>query len=380
MKSKLKAKVIRKFALQVIMVALAGVVGGITFKTFFESNGIIPTGISGLSLIIHNLFANASINIPTSVVYTVINVIIFSVALKLFGWKFLLLSIIGTATYTLSMQFGDFAYVLQGGNDDKLLYAIVGAMIYGLSIGVAFRFGGSTGGSEVGGTIINKFFPRLKTGYCLMVFNIIVIILTAIFGGVSTCLYALVITVISSLTTNLVLDGSKRIVSMYIITNKDEEISQMILNNFHRGVTKIDAIGEFSKQKRSILITLIPHSKLSQFKKAIVEIDKNAFMFSSIAMETIGEGHIVDKKSPFKTKVKNSKISLKSEKSYKRTRFKNKKRLAKSLKFRKYQKTQSGKIYKSQKKIYKNSKQGQENSCAVKKKYILKNKNNLNNI
>ena len=374
MKSKLKAKVIRKFALQVIMVALAGVVAGITFKTFFESNGIIPTGISGLALIIHNLFANASINIPTSIVYTVINVIIFSVALKLFGWKFLVLSIIGTVTYTLSMQFGDFAYVLQGGNDDKLLYAIVGAMIYGLSIGVAFRFGGSTGGSEVGGTIINKFFPRLKTGYCLMAFNICVIILTAIFGGISTCLYALVITVISSLTTNLVLDGSKRIVSMYIVTDKDEEISQVILNNFHRGVTKIDAVGEFSKQNKSILITLIPHSKLSQFKKTIVEIDKNAFMFSSIAMETIGEGNIVDKKSPFKTKVKNSKISLKSENSYKRTRFKNKKRLAKSLKLRKYQKSQLDKIQKSQKKIYKNSKQGQENSCAVKKKYILKNK------
>ena len=372
MKSKLKAKVIRKFALQVIMVALAGVVAGITFKTFFESNDIIPTGISGLALIIHNLFANASINIPTSIVYTVINVIIFSVALKLFGWKFLVLSIIGTVTYTLSMHFGDFAYVLQGGNDDKLLYAIVGAMIYGLSIGVAFRFGGSTGGSEVGGTIINKFFPRLKTGYCLMVFNICVIILTAIFGGISTCLYALVITVISSLTTNLVLDGSKRIVSMYIVTDKDEEISQVILNNFHRGVTKIDAVGEFSKQNKSILITLIPHSKLSQFKKTIVEIDKNAFMFSSIAMETIGEGNIVDKKSPFKTKVKNSKISLKSENSYKRTRFKNKKRLAKSLKLRKYQKSQLDKIQKSQKKIYKNSKQGQENSCAVKKKYILK--------
>lgn len=358
------------------MVALSGIVGGITFKTFFESHDIIPTGISGLSLIIHNLFADASINIPTSVVYTLINVAIFAVALKIFGWKFLVLSIIGTITYTLSMQFGDFSYVLQGGSGDKLLYAIVGAMIYGISVGTAFRFGGSTGGSEIGGAIINKIFPRLKTGYCMMVFNILIIILTAIFGGISTCLYALVITVISSLTTNLVLDGSKRIVSMYIITDKEEEISQMILNNFHRGVTKLDAIGEFSKQKKSILITLIPHSKLSQFKKAIVEIDKNAFMFSSIAMETVGEGYIVDKKSPFKTKVKNAKIFLKHENIYKRLHLKNKKRLAKSLKLRKYQKNHD-KIYKSKWKKYNNSRQGQENSCENKKKYALKNKNNF---
>ena len=377
MLTKIKAKVIKKFTLQVLIVAMAGIVGGITFKTFFESNGIIPTGISGLSLIIHNLFANASINIPTSIVYTVINVIIFSVALKLFGWKFLVLSIIGTVTYTLSMQFGDFSYLLQGGNNDKLLYAIVGAMIYGLSIGVAFRFGGSTGGSEVSGTILNKFFPKLKTGYCLMVFNIFIIILTAISAGISTCLYALVITVISSLTTNLILDGSKRIIFMYIVTDKDEEISQLILNNFHRGVTKINAVGEFSKKNKSILITLIPHSKLAQFKKAIVEIDKDAFMFSSIAMETIGEGYIVDKKSPFKTKVKSSSSKLKDCQKYRRTSFKNKKRLAKSLKLKRFDKIQSDEY--SQKKNTKRylPKTKYIKSTNKKKKNFRKNKNHI---
>ena len=75
-------KDILKFALQILAIALAGLVGGSAFKTFFEAVGIIPTGISGFSLIIHNLFLNGNINIPTSVFYLIFNSLIFLLALK----------------------------------------------------------------------------------------------------------------------------------------------------------------------------------------------------------------------------------------------------------------------------------------------------------
>ena len=75
-----------KFIIQIITIAFAGLVGGCAFKTFFESVGIIPTGLSGFSLIIHNLISNAGVEIPTSVIYLIINAISFLIALKVFGW------------------------------------------------------------------------------------------------------------------------------------------------------------------------------------------------------------------------------------------------------------------------------------------------------
>ena len=324
-------KDVKKFTLQFLIVALAGVFGGITFKTFFESQNIIPTGFSGLALIIHNLFLSISVSIPTSIIYLLINVVIFTIALKVFGWKFLILSLVGTATYTICMQFGNFSFILENSEQDKLLFSIVGAMLSGISIGLAFRFGGSTGGSEICGNLINKLFPKIKTGYCLMFINLLVLVLSAITSGLSTFLYALLITVINALTTNLVLDGSKRIVAIYIVTNKEEEISKSILNKFHRGVTKIDAEGEFSKSKKSLLLTLVPNNQLSHMKKIIYEIDKDAFMYSSIAIETIGESEIAKKMSYFKTKIKNSRINLKSCLKYKKIKYKNRKKLLKYL-------------------------------------------------
>lgn len=322
-------KEVNKFVLQIIVVAMAGLIGGSTFKTFFDPAGIIPSGITGFAQIIHNLLEKASIIIPTSIVYLIINIIIFSFAFKIFGWKFLVLSGIGVGTYALGIQFG----AIPGINDvakeniDVLLYAVVGAIIYGLTIGTAFRFGGSTGGSDIAAAIINRYIPSIKTGYCLLIINAIVIILTAITSGLSTCLYAVVVAVISSMTTNLVLEGSKRVVSFYIICNKDEEIANAIFEKFKRGVTRLEAKGMYSKQNKAMLLCLIPNENAHEMKKVVKEIDEDAFVFSASVAETIGEGNFMKEMSKFKTKIKNSQQSLKNKIKYNKYKIDKKHRL-----------------------------------------------------
>ena len=312
-------KNIYKFISQILIIAFAGILGGSAFKTFFESVGIIPTGLSGFSLVIHNLFLKANISIPTSVIYLLINTILFAVALKVFGWKFLVLSGVGIGFYTLGMQFGAIPGIADVDNPDLLLYCIVGGMIMGLTIGLALRFGGSTGGSDVAGALINKYFPAIKTGYCLLGLNAIVIILSVVStGSLYIGLYALIMTIISSLATNLVLDDSKRVVSFYIICDKDNEIAEAILNRFHRGVTKLDAQGVFSKKEKSMLLSLIPKGQAHEMKKLIKEIDPNAFVFSSAVTETLGDGNFMKEASIFKNKILNAHENIKINFTYKR--------------------------------------------------------------
>lgn len=311
---------ITKFILQALAIAVAGLIGGCAFKTFFESAGIIPTGLSGFSLIIHNLFLKGNINLPTSAIYLIINSVIFLVALKVFGWKFLLLSGIGIGFYTLAMQFGDFSYLLiidDSQSTDLLLYCIVGGLIMGLTIGVALRCGGSTGGSDIAGALINKFFPSIKTGYCLLGINAIVIILSVVTSGSFMMgLYALVSTIISSMATNLVLDDSKQVVAFYIICDKPQEIADAILTRFKRGVTKLDAQGMFSHKEKTMLLSLIPKGQAHDMKKLVKKVDENAFVYSSTVTETLGDGDFMKEQSIFKNKVNLAKIKLKTTNKY----------------------------------------------------------------
>lgn len=310
-----------KFLLQILVVALASLGGGISFKNFFESAGIIPTGFSGLSMIIVNALSSIGANIPTAVIYLSINLVLFFFAFRIFGWRFLVLSGVGTGFYTLAMQFGSFAPIVEIGESGKdlLLFAIVGAMLSGLAVGVAMKYGGSTGGSDIAGTIINRYFPKIKTGYCILMINVVVILLTIISTGqIELALYALVTSVISSLATNLVLDGSKRIVAYYIICDNDEEIANAILEKYHRGVTSLEAKGMFSKKSKSMLLCVIPYAQTADFKSMVNKIDNNAFLFSAPVTETMGDGNFLKENSIFKNKVRKSNNCLKNSVRYSR--------------------------------------------------------------
>lgn len=301
---KIKSKQTRevlKFLLTVLGVAVIGFVGGCAFKTFFESQDIIPTGMSGFALIIHNLIFQAGLNIPTAIIYLVLNAIVFLLALKSFGWKFLVLSGVGMGAYTLAMQFGLISAIIA--TPDKLLFAIVGGLLSGLCVGLALRLGGSTGGSDVLGALVNHKFPKIKTGYCILGFNILVLILSVATSGIQTGLYAVLVSLISSLATNFVLDSAKSVVAYHIVCDKGDEIAQAIMTKYHRGVTEIDVRGAYSLTDKKMLLVLIPSSQAVEMKKLISSIDEKAFVFSSLVTETIGQGNFLKEKSVLQNRI-----------------------------------------------------------------------------
>lgn len=311
-------KDIKKFILQIFIVAVVALVGGAAFRNFFEESGIIPTGISGLAVIIRSGLAQIGLDLPTSVVYLALNLILFAFAFKIMGWRFLVLTGIGMACYTLGMQFLAIPQLIAATGEDKLLSCLVGASITGMMVGVAIKFGGSTGGSDIAGVIINRYFPKIKTGYCLLMINAVVLTLSIVVGGLQTGLYALVVSVVNAVATNTVLDVSKRVVAFYIICDKDEEIAQAILERYHRGVTRLEAVGMFSKKNKSILLSLVPNDDSRDMKKLVNSIDENAFVFSAPVTETVGDGSFMKEMSVFKNKTRKAKRNLKNKSKYQR--------------------------------------------------------------
>ena len=128
------------------------------------------------------------------------------------------------------------------------------------------------------------------------------------------------------------LDGSKRVIAHYIICDKDEEIAHALLERYHRGVTKLDGTGMFSKKNKSILLCLLPNEQSTEMKRIVSSIDENCFVFSSIVTETIGSGEFMKEQSIFKNKIRIAEKTLKTENKYQR------KELIKKLKLKRRQK------------------------------------------
>ena len=315
-------KDIKKLIMQILLVSVVAMVAGASFKNFFASSdfagtgSIIPTGFSGLAEIIRRGILLLGADVPTAAIYLAINIILFAFAFKIMGWKFLLLSGIGMGFYTVGMQFIEIPALVEAIAHDKLLACVVGASISGLCVGVAIKFGGSTGGSDIAGIIINRYFPKIKTGYCLLMINAVVLTLSIIVGGIQTGLYALVVAVVNAVATNIVLDGSKRVMAFYIICDKDEQIAEAILQKYHRGVTRLEAVGMFSKKGKAMLLCLVPNDNAREMKKLVNDIDENAFVFSAPVTETVGDGNFMKEMSVFKNKVRKATKSIKSKKKF----------------------------------------------------------------
>jgi len=275
-----------RFAIQVVAIMLGCFIMGLGYSSFYLPNSITPSGFFGLATIFSTLFARADIIISPSIIYILMNVILFFIALRFFGWKFTLLTIIGVASYSLA---SDYASIPSLTSNDALLSALLGGAFMGCGVGIVMRFGGSTGGSDIVALLINKYKPNFKTGTCSFVVNVIVLILSILVYGMNSTLYAIISIFVSGRLTDFMLNGTKSARAYYIICDKDEEIASAILKTFQRGVTRINVEGVFSNKQKKMLVVLIANHQAPHMKEIVKQIDPRAFVYSTGVREALGE-------------------------------------------------------------------------------------------
>lgn len=115
------------------------------------------------------------------------------------------------------------------------------------------------------------------------------IITTAIFTfGITKSMYAVIALYISSTITDRVILGISNNKSFYIITDKEEEVCEFIIQNLHHSVTIINAKGGYSNKNKKLLLCVIPTKEYFLVKEVVLEIDKNAFFLITDSYEAVG--------------------------------------------------------------------------------------------
>jgi len=277
--------------INILFIVLGTVVMAFAFNVFLFPNDISPSGFSGLSAILSILLAKIGINIPTSAIYLLLNAVLYIIAYRLLGKKFALMALIGILSFSVALELMALIPLVVEG--DLLVCAIYGAGIMGLGTGLVLRNNGSTGGSDLLALIIRSKTQVLTTGQIMMALNIIVLALSCITYGFGPLMYSIITLALSSVVTDLVIDGATGVRAYYVFTTKKEEVCKAIYEQIGRGVTQIKAEGMYTHTERDILLCLLNKYRAPLLKHIVHKIDEEAFVFCTPVSEVIGRGFSV---------------------------------------------------------------------------------------
>lgn len=280
-----------KQAISYISVIAVAILLAFNYHIFIVQNNFAPAGLNGIATMIQYKtgfsisYMSLLINIPLSV-------FAFFLVERAFAVKTLLFSLTYSGVFLLLQNAGlDFIQYNAEGHD-TIYPVIISGVISGVVYGTCFRNNASTGGTDVVSRYINKIKPNTNFFFVTFTLNAIVALISLFVYSESRVDYkpvALCITYcfISTFVGNQILKGTKTAYKFTIITTHADEITQEIASVLRHSATKMDAVGTYSGEEKSVLICVVNKHQLNDFQTIIAKYDET-FSFYEVINETYG--------------------------------------------------------------------------------------------
>ena len=173
---------------------------------------------------------------------------------------------------------------------DYFLNTVVAGIIYGVAIGLIFRSGATSGGSDIISMILHKY-TKISLGTLVMIVDGVITLSTLVaFGDIRLPIYSIIIIFIESKVIDMIVDGMKSYKTMFIITDNLEPVRDYILNELERGATCITGTGLYQGNQRQMIYVSLNRSDMIKLRSALYHIDPNAFVNIMESSEILGEG------------------------------------------------------------------------------------------
>lgn len=255
----------------------------------FDAAGMVTGGFSGIAIIVKagtkGLYGNG---VPLWVTNLVLNVPVFILAAKIKGFSFVKKALMGDISLTVWLAVLP-AWKL---SEDIFLAALYGGILQGVGIGLVFLGGGTTGGTDLFAAIIQKYMKHYSIAQVMQFVDGAVVVVGMYVFGVERALYAIIAVYLVTKVSDGIIAGLKFSKAVYIITDKPDEVSRMVMEDIDRGITGIRAKGMYSGNDKLMLFCVVGKKELVHLKEMIDEIDPKAFVIVGDAREVHGEGFI----------------------------------------------------------------------------------------
>ncbi len=268
------------------IIAIGMVSYAIGWNLFLLPTNVTASGLPGISSIIY-----WATGIPVQVPYFVINTCLLIAALKILGRKFCAKTIFAVITLTALTSFcSQYMKDIQLLQDQPLWAAILGAVFCGCGVGLGLSSGGSTGGTDIVATIVNKY-RDISLGRVIMICDLFIISSSYfVVHDLEKVLYGYVVLYVQAFCIDQVVNSRRRSVQFFIISKKYIEIGKRINVDAQRGVTVVDASGFYSGQEVKMLFVLAKQRQSQTIFRLIEEIDPQAFVSQSAVIGVYGNG------------------------------------------------------------------------------------------
>lgn len=269
------------YVVQYLQLIIGCAIAAVGFNVFLKPNQIASGGMVGISLIVKELF-----NIEPAITQWGGNMALLLVGLFLLGKKYILRTVLGSVILPL---FIFFTRNLNAVTLNPLLGSIYGGLLAGIGLGLVFKSDGSTGGTSILASIVNKYLG-ISLGNSQGLIDASVIIAAAFVFDGEKALYAIISLFITSKAIDLIQLGFSGSKVAFIVSKESEIIKEYVLKNLDRGVTKLSGFGGYTEEERTILMVVMDKSEINRFKDLIKSIDPKAFIIISDTHEVLGQG------------------------------------------------------------------------------------------
>ncbi len=264
------------------------------YVLFVNPNKIVPGGIYGISIVIHHLskgvFSWAPEGLPLGITALCFNIPLTIIGTRILGPKFgakTVTAFILTSVYVDLIQYynGDTPLV-----KDVLVSCIFGGLLIGLGVAMTFKAKATSGGSDVIAMLLSKFLSRPIGQMMMIVDACIVIIGFVAFADWQVPLYSWITIYVMGKVIDTALHGFSYEKTLFIVSEKYEEIRERLVYKIQRGGTFLQGEGMYSQAEKKIIFTVVSPRELSMLQEYIHEIDPEAFIAVLDSYEILGKG------------------------------------------------------------------------------------------
>lgn len=261
---------------------------------FFKTpNGFATGGVSGLSIILANIFPVMS----QATYMMIINVLLLMLGVIILGKECGILTIYCSLLFSIATRVLEILVPLSGPiTDYPLLELVYAVLLSGVGSAIIFKCKGSSGGTDIVALILKKYTSMnvatalLCTDFIIAAFTFIKFSQNGISFDPQTGLFSLLGLFAKIFVVDDVIDSINMCKAFTIITTKPDEINKYIMQDIHHGVTTYPAKGEYTGENKTVIVTVCRRSEAIRLRRRVLAIDPHAFIIITKTSEIMGKG------------------------------------------------------------------------------------------
>jgi uncharacterized membrane-anchored protein YitT (DUF2179 family) len=270
----------RAEALPTLGIALGTLVIAVGLNLFLIPNRLNDGGLTAVAVVLHYVA-----RVPVGATLFVINLPLFAVAVRQVGVPFALRSLLGTFLLSLWLSVVPERALVH----DLLLATVYGGLVSGIGTGLVFRFGGSTGGTDLVARLV-RLALRWTTGRSLLAVDVAVIALTGLVLGARLAMYSAFALFVGTRAVDAIQEGSEGQKLVLMVSTYGEAVAARVGAELGRGATGLPGRGMYSGQARDVVLVALTRGEIPRLKEIVAHEDPGAFLLVLPAGEVFGEG------------------------------------------------------------------------------------------